>query len=178
MLVSKYLDTPLGPMLAAATDHGVCVFDFQYRRMMDSILGRVQQALSMPLREGGHPHLDLLAKEVREYFAGSRQTFSVPLHLLGTPFQIRVWKGLQDIPYGHTRTYRAQSGFLGDEKAIRAVARANGANGLAILIPCHRVIGAQGSLVGYGGDLQRKQWLLEHERRHSGESLQQSLFMP
>ena len=163
-------------MLAAATDRGVCVFDFKYRRMIDRILDRVQQNLSMPLQEGEHPHLDALAAQMHEYFTGQRQDFSVPLDLLGTPFQVRVWKGLQDISYGNTRSYKAQSIYLGDEKAIRAVARANGENGLAILVPCHRVIGENGSLVGYGGGLNRKQWLLEHERKHSGKTLQQSLF--
>ena len=89
---------------------------------------------------------------------------------------MRVWEGLKQIPFGETRSYKKQSIFLGDEKAIRAVARANGENGIAIIIPCHRVIGENGSLVGYGGGLWRKQWLLKHERAHSGQTQQQSLF--
>lgn len=95
---------------------------------------------------------------------------------MGTPFQIRVWQALQEIPYAETRSYKAQSRILGDEKAIRAVARANGENGLAIIIPCHRVIGEHGGMTGYSGGLRIKQWLLEHEWRHSGKSQQQSLF--
>ena len=99
----------------------------------------------------------------------------MPIHLLGSSFQIKVWKGLQQIAYGETRSYRGQSLFLGDEKAIRAVARANGENSLAIIIPCHRVIGERGTLVGYSGGLEAKQWLLDHERKYAGSAVQQRL---
>jgi AraC family transcriptional regulator of adaptative response/methylated-DNA-[protein]-cysteine methyltransferase len=125
---------------------------------------------------GHHPYFYLLEQQIAEYFTGVRQSFQLPLHLVGTPFQVSVWKGLQEIPYGETRSYKAQSQFLGAEKAIRAVAGANGENGIAIIIPCHRVIGENGSLTGYGGGLPKKQWLLDHERKHSGRSLQGHLF--
>jgi O-6-methylguanine DNA methyltransferase len=100
----------------------------------------------------------------------------LPLHLVGSDFQKSVWKALIQIPYGETRSYKQQSIFLGNEKAIRAVAGANGDNGIAIIIPCHRVIGEDGSLTGYGGGLQRKKWLLDHERKHSGKAGQGELF--
>jgi O-6-methylguanine DNA methyltransferase len=113
---------------------------------------------------------------MNEYFIGTRKEFDLPLHLLGTSFQKSVWLGLLQIPYGETRSYKKQSIFLGNEKAIRAVAGANGENGIAIIIPCHRVIGENGSLTGYGGGLQRKKWLLDHERKHSGKTGQAELF--
>ena len=105
--------------------------------------------------------------QLGEYFQGTRREFSVPLHAPGSPFQRRVWNALQTIPYGETTHYQALAEQLGNPAAVRAVAAANGANRLSILIPCHRVIGKDGSLTGYGGGLQRKQWLLDHEKgRH------------
>jgi len=176
MLTVRYIQTPIGEMFAATSEQGICVFDFRYRRMMDHIMKRVQTALGSEVQEGNHQHLQTLTTQISEYFLGTRQSFDVPLHLIGTPFQIKVWQGLREIPYAETRSYKRQSLVLGDEKAIRAVARANGENGLAIIIPCHRVIGENGSLVGYGGGLHRKQWLLEHERKHSGKTQQRRLF--
>lgn len=175
-IIYKYLDTPLGKMMGAATDDGVCLFDFEYRRSLSKIQQRIQAALGMDYEEGEHTLLNQLEKEVDEYFTGARKVFNVSLQLIGTDFQQKVWKGLLDIPYGETRSYKKQSIHLGDVKAIRAVATANGQNGIAIIIPCHRVIGDNGSLVGYGGGLPKKKWLLEHEARHSGKDLQTSLF--
>lgn len=175
-IIYKYFDTPVGRMMGAATDEGICLFDFEYRRMMSSIQKRIQTLLGMDFEEGEHPHLDILEQQASEYFNGMRKEFDLPLQLVGTDFQKKVWKGLQQIPYGETRSYKKQSVFLGDVKAIRAVATANGQNGIAIIIPCHRVIGDNGSLVGYGGGLPKKKWLLEHEARHSGRDMQQELF--
>jgi AraC family transcriptional regulator of adaptative response/methylated-DNA-[protein]-cysteine methyltransferase len=163
-------------MLAAATDDGICIFDFEYRKMMNDILSRVTRLLNTETTEGEHEHFKILELQMKQYFEGERKEFDLPLQLLGTPFQQKVWKGLQQIPYAHTRSYKEQSVFLGDVKAIRAVARANGENGLAIIVPCHRVIGENGSLVGYGGGLWRKKWLLDHERKFSAQTLQTSLF--
>lgn len=175
-IIYKYFDTPVGRMMGAATDEGICLFDFEYRRMMSSIQKRIQTLLGMDFEEGEHPHLDVLEQQAGEYFNGTRKDFDLPLQLVGTDFQKKVWIGLQQIPYGETRSYKKQSVFLGDVKAIRAVATANGQNGIAIIIPCHRVIGDNGSLVGYGGGLPKKKWLLEHEARHSGRDMQQELF--
>lgn len=163
-------------MIGGTTDEGICLFDFEYRRSMSTIQKRIQDVLQTEYEEGEHPFLAKLEQEANEYFAGSRKIFDVPLHLIGTDFQKKVWNGLLQIPYGDTRSYKKQSIFLGDVKAIRAVATANGQNGIAIIVPCHRVIGDNGSLVGYGGGLPKKKWLLEHESKHSGKSLQIDMF--
>lgn len=176
MILCKYIDTPVGKMRLAATDEGICLFDFQYRKSIDAIVNRVETSLNDRFEEGEHPHFAKLEAQIGEYFNGTRQEFDLPLHLVGTPFQKSVWEGLLQIPYAEIRSYKQQSIFLGNEKAIRAVASANGENGIAIIVPCHRVIGTNGSLVGYGGGLQRKKWLLEHERKHSGKTGQGELF--
>ena len=105
--------------------------------------------------------------QLDEYFAGTRREFTLPLDLQGTPFQAAVWQGLRAIPYGATRSYAQQAERLGVPTAVRAVARANGMNRVSIVVPCHRVIGSDGGLTGYGGGLERKQWLLHHEHRHA-----------
>lgn len=170
------ISTPLGPMLAGATDEGICLFDFAERRMMESIMKRIQTGLNATMLPGDHVHFKILNEQMTEYFNGTRREFDLPLHLIGTPFQKQVWQGLQQISYGTTRSYKNQSIFLGNEKAIRAVARANGENGIAIIIPCHRVIGENGHLTGYGGGLGKKKWLLDHEAKHLGLDQQLPLF--
>lgn len=176
MICLKFIDTPLGKMQMGATDDGICLFDFQYRRSIDAIMKRIEVNKGSQFSPGRHPYFDLLECQIGEYFSGVRRDFDLPLDLVGTPFQVRVWQGLQQIPYGETRSYKSQSIYLGAEKAIRAVAGANGENGIAIIIPCHRVIGENGSLTGYGGGLPKKKWLLEHEQKHSGKSMQGDLF--
>jgi AraC family transcriptional regulator of adaptative response/methylated-DNA-[protein]-cysteine methyltransferase len=109
--------------------------------------------------------LDVLARQVGDYFAGRSASFDIPVVQKGTPFEAIVWDALRQIPAGRTRSYGEIARSLGRPEAPRAVARANGANQVAIIVPCHRVIGADGSLTGYGGKIWRKQWLLEHERR-------------
>jgi methylated-DNA-[protein]-cysteine S-methyltransferase len=116
-----------------------------------------------------HPLLKQCQQQLEEYFAGQRHTFSLPLSQEGTLFQTRVWTALQEIPFGKTISYMDLSKTLGDVKAIRAVGAANGRNMIAIIVPCHRVIGSNAKLTGYAGGLWRKQWLLEHEAKfHSG----------
>lgn len=176
MICLTLFDTPVGKMRAAATDEGICLFDFQYRRSIDTIMKRIETWSGDKFEECTHPHFEILQQQIDEYFTGQRKVFDLPLHLVGTPFQKNVWEGLLQIPYGETRSYKQQSIFLGNEKAIRAVAGANGENGIAIIIPCHRVIGEDGSLTGYGGGLQRKKWLLDHERKYSGKAGQGELF--
>lgn len=176
MLYLSFTDTPLGIMRMGATDQGICLFDFQYRRSIDSIMKRIEQYIGHTFTEGHHPLFDTLQQQINEYFAGTHQQFDLPLHLVGSPFQVSVWQQLLEIPYGETRSYKQQSIALGNEKAIRAVAGANGDNGIAIIVPCHRVVGANGSLTGYGGGLPKKKWLLEHEVKYSGKSGQLDLF--
>jgi len=114
--------------------------------------------------------------QLDEYFAGTRKVFDLPLRQEGTPFQSKVWDLLATIPFGKTTSYAALTAMYGDAKAIRAVASANGKNNLAIIIPCHRVIGSNNSLTGYAGGLSRKKWLLEHESRFEKGVSQPQLF--
>lgn len=161
--------TPLGPMFACATTEGVCLLDFTDRRMLETEFKDLCRLLGAVILPGNNPHLDHLQSELTEYFAGKRQIFTTPLQTPGTDFQQSVWEVLQKIPYGETRSYKEQAIALGNPKAVRAVATANGRNRVGIVIPCHRVIGSDGSLVGYGGGLQRKKWLLDLEAK-SGKS--------
>ena len=155
--------TPMGPMFACASKQGLCLLEFTDRRMLETEFKDLQKRLNAVILPGDNIFLDQVQNEIREYFQGARIQFTVPLHTPGTDFQQSVWKSLQDIPYGQTRSYKQQAQALGNPKATRAVASANGHNRIAIIIPCHRVIGSDGSLVGYGGGLQRKKWLLDLE---------------
>ncbi len=158
--------TPLGPMFACATDTGICLLDFTDRRMLETAFKDIRKRLNAVILPGKNIHLDHVLEELNQYFSGKRTQFTVPLDMPGTEFQQSVWRILQDIPYGETRSYKEQAEVLGKPKAIRAVASANGHNRVSIIIPCHRVIGSDGSLTGYGGGLRRKQWLLDFERAH------------
>jgi len=160
--VSRIL-TPLGPMLAGATEQGICLLEFTDRRMLETQLTRLQKHLNAKALPGDSRFFPLLEAQLQAYFAGKRTEFDLPLITPGTAFQQKVWAALQTIPSGETRSYREQAEIIGQPSAVRAVARANGDNRIAILIPCHRVIGADGSLTGYGGGLWRKQRLLEIE---------------
>jgi len=155
--------TPLGPMLAGATDEGICLLEFVDRRMIETQIKRLKKYLHAELVPGNNKYFDELSYQLKEYFDGERKVFDVPLHIPGTEFQLQVWKELQKIPYGITRSYKDQAIAIENPRAVRAVARANGDNRIAIIIPCHRVIGNNGELVGYGGGTWRKQHLLNLE---------------
>lgn len=157
--------TPLGPMFACATAKGVCLLEFTDRKMLEFEFKDLSQRLNAKIIAGKNEHLKNVEKQIEEYFAGSRHGFDIPLDTPGTEFQRKVWHHLQEIPFGVTRSYKQQALAVGRPKAIRAVASANGHNRVAIIIPCHRVIGSDGTLTGYGGGLPRKHWLLEHERK-------------
>lgn len=154
------IDTPLGPMVAGATDAGLCLLEFTDRRMLEAQMRRLQSLLKQPLVPGEHPHLAQTREELARYFDGTLTTFSVPLVFRGTPFEERVWQELGRIPYGQTLSYAALAGRVDSPGAQRAVGRANGMNRIAIVIPCHRVVNSDGKLGGYGGGLWRKHWLL------------------
>ncbi len=160
------LETPLGPMIAATTRQGLCLLEFVDESGIAERVERVRAALGAKIVPGRGRFGETLARELQDYFAGRGRRFSVPPHLCGTEFQKQVWQGLLTIPYGETRSYGEQARALGKPRAVRAVAQANGANRIAIVIPCHRVIGADGRLVGYGAGLWRKRQLLDLEQGH------------
>jgi AraC family transcriptional regulator of adaptative response/methylated-DNA-[protein]-cysteine methyltransferase len=157
--------TPLGPMIAGATDSGLCLLEFSDRRMLEVQLERISRLFPYAVAPGRNAVLEQTEEELRRYFDGDLRAFGVPLALDGTEFQRAVWEILRTIPYGTTRSYAEQAVAIGRPSAVRAVARANGDNRIAIIVPCHRVVGSDGKLTGYGGGLWRKRYLLELERR-------------
>lgn len=159
--------TPLGPMFIATTDKGICLLEFVDRRMLETEYKDLQVLLNACIIAGENQHSKQLKKELQEYFSGKRKSFSVKLDAPGTAFQKSVWDALQHIPFSTTTHYAQLAKTLNKPTAIRAVASANGYNRIAIVIPCHRVIGKDGQLRGYGGGLERKAWLLEHEKKYS-----------
>ncbi|BEU03049.1 XRE family transcriptional regulator [Agarivorans sp. OAG1] len=156
--------TPIGPMYACATDKGLCLLEFTDRRMLETEFADLTKRLKAVILPGDNPHLDQVQQEIAEYFAGSRKQFDVALDTPSTEFRQKVWRGLMDIPYAETRSYGQQAEYLQIPNAVRAVASANGQNRISIIIPCHRVVGANGQLTGYGGGIHRKDWLLKHEQ--------------
>lgn len=157
------LETPIGNTIAAATDTHLVLLEFAHRRTLDRQVERAVRATRLRFERGDSPILKQLRTELAEYFRGERRTFDVPLFAPGTPFQMRVWAQLLRIPPGKTTSYGRIASAIGQPSAVRAVARANGDNRIAIVIPCHRVIGSDGSLTGYGGGLWRKKKLLDLE---------------
>lgn len=158
------LDTPLGPMLAAASDVALCQLEFADRRGLEASYAEMRRRFTLPVLPGENEVLTKLRAEMREYFAGTRREFTVPLALRGTDFQQRVWRELQRIPFARTASYEDIARKVGAPTAVRAVARANGTNRIYLLVPCHRVIAKDGTLSGYGGGVWRKRHLLELER--------------
>jgi len=157
MLHSTTHVTPVGMLTLVASDRGL-------RAVLWPRLSPQRAGISpRPHRNQAHPILQKTVQQLDEYFAGSRTSFDLPLDLEGTRFQLAAWRSLADIPFGTTSTYGQQAAALGIPTAARAVGAANGANPVCIVLPCHRVIGANGSLTGFGGGLPVKQWLLDHE---------------
>ncbi len=155
MIVARH-DSPVGPLLLAGDGVSLQIIGFQSGK------GRVTASASWHERPDAFPDV---RRQLDEYFAGTRRTFDFPLAPAGTPFQLQVWEALLQIPYGETWSYRQLAAAVGNVQAVRAVGLANGRNPLPIVIPCHRVIGSNGSLTGYGGGLATKQALLALERR-------------
>jgi AraC family transcriptional regulator of adaptative response/methylated-DNA-[protein]-cysteine methyltransferase len=160
------ITTPLGPMFGCATKKGLCMFEFTNRKMLETEFKDITKQLNAIILPGENQHLKQLEQEVVEYFKGKRKTFSVALDAPGTEFQKSVWKILRKIPYGETWSYKQQAIRLNKPNSVRAVANANGHNRISIIIPCHRVIGKDGNLTGYGGGLERKKWLLDFEHNN------------
>ncbi len=164
------LPTPLGPMLLGCSDQGICLLEFIDRRMLETQLKRLVSRSNAVFTPGINAHGRQLDAELNAYFNGRSLNFETPIHMVGSDFQKSVWQLLRQIPPGQTISYGEQAQRLGRPGAARAVARANGDNPLAIIVPCHRVIGANGRLTGYGGGLWRKRWLLNHEREAIGQA--------
>ena len=168
-LFAERIETPLGAMLAIADDEGLRLLEFVDRRAMERELSILRNRLHTNVVPGEHRHLTAIRSQLVEYFAGKRMEFDMPLAPIGSKFQQRAWQVLLTIPAGETRSYSWMAEQLGDPNARRAVGHANGTNMLCIIIPCHRVIRADGTLCGYGGGLWRKKWLLDHERRFAAK---------
>lgn len=156
--------TPLGSMIMGVSDQGLCLLEFAERRMLDTQLKRLRQRMGRVFLPGDHPLMQQVKNELDGYFEGSLRKFTVPLQAPGTAFQEAVWQALAAIPYGEVRSYGDIANKIGHPSAVRAVGRANGDNRIAIIIPCHRVVGADGELTGYGGGLWRKEYLLAMEQ--------------
>jgi AraC family transcriptional regulator of adaptative response/methylated-DNA-[protein]-cysteine methyltransferase len=158
-----YLATPLGPMITIADDQALYLLEFIDKPDLTLEILKLVKKTNACLSEGSSAPLKLIEQELKKYFAGELKQFKTPLNYIGTPFQKRVWQALLTIPYGKTCSYADIAKVIGKPTAFRAVANANGANQLAIIIPCHRVIQTNGDLGGYSGGVNRKQWMIQHE---------------
>lgn len=163
-IIVRYFDSSFGELILGSFENELCLCDWRYRKMRSAIDKRIQTGLDSEFLEGESPVILLAQKQLAEYFDGERQEFDLPFRMVGSDFQKRVWVELLHIPFGKTDTYLGLSKKLCNEKAIRAVAAANGANALAIIVPCHRIIGSKGELVGFAGGLPAKRKLLLLEK--------------
>jgi AraC family transcriptional regulator of adaptative response/methylated-DNA-[protein]-cysteine methyltransferase len=166
-IVVSWQESPLGPLVTAANDRGVCLVEFSDRRMLETQFTTLKRLFSCAIVPGENDHLRHLKEEIAAYFAGQLLQFAVPVVYPGSPFQVRVWDELRRIPYGETCSYEELARRIGSPSGQRAAGHANGANRIAIVIPCHRVVNKDGKLGGYGGGLWRKQGLLDLERNAS-----------
>lgn len=163
-IVVAWIESPLGPLIAGATSEGICFLEFTDRRMLEAQVTTLRRHFKRAVVPGSNQYIGRLKAELREYFAGERKRFSLPLVYPGSPFQQHVWNELLKIPYGSTTSYEEIAKRVGSPKAVRAVGTANGMNRIAIVIPCHRVVNKNGEMGGYGGGLRRKEALLRLER--------------
>jgi AraC family transcriptional regulator, regulatory protein of adaptative response / methylated-DNA-[protein]-cysteine methyltransferase len=176
MIITEIIVTPIGNMVTGATDEGICLLEFTDRRMLTTEYKIISKYLKDDICEGHSVQIEKMKTELLEYFSGKRKTFTVPLVFTGTDFQKSVWNELLRIPFGTTRSYSTQAVAIGNSSSVRAVANANGMNKISIVVPCHRVIGENGHLTGYGGGLWRKKWLIDHEKKFSGQPVSLSMF--
>jgi methylated-DNA-[protein]-cysteine S-methyltransferase len=167
-----YYNSPVGELILGSHGYDLCIADWRYRKMRSAIDIRIQTALNAEYVKQSSPVLQETIRQLDAYFYEGSTEFDIPIQLVGTSFQQKVWTALNTISYGKTETYLGLSKNLGNEKAIRAVATANGANALAIIIPCHRIIGSDGSLVGYAGGLPAKKKLLALENPDREQQLE------
>lgn len=159
-IIVSYYKTKIGELIIGDYKGELCICDWRYRKMRNSIDARIKHGLNAGYTEGRTPLIENTKQQLEEYLAQKRIHFSVPLKLTGTEFQVAVWNELLEIPYGKTNTYSGLSEEMNNKGAIRAIAAANGANAISIIVPCHRIIGSDGKLVGYAGGLEAKKKLL------------------
>jgi len=164
LLKTAELDTPLGPMVVIADEDGLYLLEFHDQGRLERQIEQLRKRKSATIIPGKTAAFKSIEKELKQYFSGKLLAFKTPVHLIGSEFQINVWRALQKIPMGKTYSYADQAKAIGKPTAFRAVANANGMNPLGIIIPCHRVINTNGELGGYAGGLERKEWLLKHEQ--------------
>ena len=162
-IIIQYFKSPVGELIMGDFHEKLCLCDWRYRRMRQTIDKRILGGLDGSFKEGETTVMETAQHQLNEYFAAERIEFDIPLLMVGTSFQKTVWNELLKIPFGKTESYLGLSRKIGNEKAIRSVAAANGANAISIMIPCHRIIGSDGKLTGYGGGLQAKRTLLQLE---------------
>ena len=161
----QHYSSPCGELVLASMGHELCLCDWSGMACAKRNIRRIGRYMNVDFRVESSPVVEQTKRQLDDYFAGHRKTFDIPLHPFGTDFQLLVWRALVDIPYGETRTYMERATKIGNAKGVRAVAQAIGANGIDILIPCHRVIGSNHSMTGYTGGLDKKKFLIELERR-------------
>ncbi len=161
---TQYFKHPHAEFVLGSYDNKLCLCDFRYRKMRDSVDNRIKRGLNSSFVKKNDNVLESVKAQLEEYFLGERSVFDIPLLLVGTDFQKSVWNALDKVKYGNTATYQDLALSIGNESAVRAVGNANSANGLAIIIPCHRIISSKGGLVGYSGGLSLKKRLLELEQ--------------
>jgi AraC family transcriptional regulator of adaptative response/methylated-DNA-[protein]-cysteine methyltransferase len=168
-LKASWFDTELGQILSVADDESLYLLEFVERRGLGQEVERVSKKFKTIVALGETKITIQVKSELEQYFKGKLNQFKTPLHIIGSPFQQSVWRALQQIPIGETKSYLELAGMIKHPKSFRAVANANGANQFVIVIPCHRVINHNGNIGGYGGGISRKQWLLNHERKILGK---------
>jgi len=173
-ILIKYFTTPYGELILGSYQDQLCLCDWRYRKMRQAVDNRIKKGLQADFIESNSAVISQTIEQLEEYFAGKREIFDLLLLMVGTEFQKKVWLELMNIPYGQTASYKELAAKLNDPAAVRAVAAANGANAISIIIPCHRIIGSSGELIGYAGGLRAKQELLRLEGRTS--SIQPDLF--
>ena len=162
-LALKEVKTPIGVMVFGSSEKGLCLLDFKHRKSFPRILKRISKYFGDDMINGTTPFIELAEMELSQYLQGNLKIFSVPLDIRGSAFQLKVWDALLQVKYGKTASYLDIAKKIGSPEAVRAVANANGQNGIAVIIPCHRVIGSDGSLTGYGGGVAIKKMLLHIE---------------
>ncbi|SMN17408.1 Methylated-DNA--protein-cysteine methyltransferase [uncultured Candidatus Thioglobus sp.] len=163
----QYYKTKIGELIFGSFDDKLCLLDFRYRRMRTTVDNRIKSGLKAEFVEQNDEILENTRKQLDEYISGGRKKFDIPLLMVGTDFQKNVWEALMKVTYGTTSTYLQLAKDINNEKAVRAVANANGANSIGLIIPCHRIIGSDGGLVGYGGGLPVKKRLLKLEKENT-----------